>query len=160
MNATGTSLAANDQQNWLPMLDVAVREVFELMLGCKLHTADPTSNENLDVTAMVGLAGQLCGVLSMRCNRQTAALMAAKMLGSAPDENSPETYDAFGEVCNMVAGNFKNKIAKLGDGCMLSVPTVITGAEYTLHSLGNSVALEFTVLFEKLPVVVSLQVNS
>jgi len=31
-------------------------------------------------------------------------------------------------------GNFKNKIDGLSDGCMLSLPTVITGSDYTLHS--------------------------
>ena len=46
-------------------------------------------------------------------------------------------WDALGEICNMVAGNFKNKVSGLGNGCMLSVPTVITGRDYHCHSLGE-----------------------
>ncbi len=61
--------------------------------------------------------------------------MAFKMLGAETDKNSQEVRDAFGEICNMVAGNFKNKISGLGEGCMLSVPTVVTGNDYSLHSL-------------------------
>jgi chemotaxis protein CheX len=113
-----------------------------------------------DVTAMVGLAGQLCGVLSVRCSGQAAALMTSKMLGVALDKVGPEVADALGEVCNMVAGNFKNKITGLAEGCMLSPPTVITGSDYTLRSHADSTALEVRLLFEGLLIVISLQVHS
>jgi chemotaxis protein CheX len=83
--------------------------------------------------------------------------MASKMLGREIDNFGPEMCDAFGEVCNMVAGNFKNKVPGLGDGCMLSVPTVITGNDYNLHSSKASNALEVRLLFEDRPVVISLQ---
>jgi chemotaxis protein CheX len=65
-----------------------------------------------------------------------------------------------GEIANMVAGNFKNKVAGLGDDCMLSTPTVITGGDYSLHSLGDSVRLEVRLLFDSRPVTVTLQVHS
>jgi chemotaxis protein CheX len=146
--------------DWIPLLETATREVFELMLGSQLTT--PATQEDLghDVTAMVGLAGQLCGVLSVRCDGKAAALMTSKMLGVELDNVGPEVSDALGEVCNMVAGNFKNKIAGLAEGCMLSPPTVITGSDYTLHSLGESAGLEISLLFERMPLVVSLQIHS
>jgi Chemotaxis phosphatase CheX len=52
--------------------------------------------------------------------------MASRMLGVQPGEIGREGCDAFGEICNMIAGNFKNKISGLGNGCMLSVPTIIS----------------------------------
>ena len=67
--------------------------------------------------------------------------------------------DAFGEVGNMVAGNFKNKVQGLGDSCMLSVPTVVTGTDYSLHSNGASPAVELRLLFENMPIVIALQVS-
>lgn len=150
----------NSHQSWVPMLTVAAQEVFELMLGCKLTAPKTSSEELLDITAMVGLAGQLCGVLSIRCSTKSSTMMASKMLGVEPDKVGPEMCDAFGEICNMVAGNFKNKIAGLGDGCMLSVPTVITGNDYCLHSMADSPAVEVRLLFENMPVVISLQIHS
>ena len=39
---------------------------------------------------------------------------------------------------------------------MLSVPTVITGKNYSLHSLADSAALEVRLLFEGMPIVISL----
>ena len=147
-------------ENWAALLELATREVFELMLSCPLTAPAVGDESSQDVTAMVGLAGQLCGVLSVRCSGQAAALMTSKMLGVALDKVGPEVADALGEVCNMVAGNFKNKIAGLAEGCMLSPPTVITGSDYTLRSHADSTALEVRLLFEGLLIVISLQVHS
>jgi chemotaxis protein CheX len=131
------------------------------MLGSDLVPAtEPFSEEVLDITSMVGLAGQICGVMTVRCPIQSAVLMASKMLGVDAEQAGPEMWDAVGEVCNMIAGNFKSKITGMGDGCMLSVPTVITGADYTLHALTDSGKTEVQLAFEGLPFVVSLEVHS
>ena len=68
--------------------------------------------------------------------------------------------DALGEICNMVAGNFKNKIAGLAEGCLLSPPTVVSGSDYNLHSQGDPPALEVRLLFEDMPTVISLRVQT
>lgn len=151
---------ASVHEGWAAVLEVAVREVFELMLGCHLTAGKDPSEEALDVTAMVGLAGRLCGVMSIQCGAKSSTIMASKMLGMEPEQVGPEMCDAFGEICNMVAGNFKNKITGLSDGCMLSVPTVITGNDYSLHSLTDAPALELRLLFENAPLVVSLQIHN
>lgn len=55
--------------------------------------------------------------------------------------------DALGELCNMVAGNFKARVSNLADSCMLSVPTVITGGDYCMETVqpsdGFTVALQY-----------------
>ena len=161
MQSTGAMPAAEGcHESWIPLLDTSVREVFELMLGSSLAVPAIVENTKLDVTSMVGLAGQLSGVLTVRCGQKAAALMTSKMLGVTLEAVSAEEADALGEVCNMVAGNFKNKIAGLADGCMLSPPTVITGGNYTLQSMSGSPALEVRLLFEGMLMVVSLQIHS
>jgi len=160
MKTLNQVLADNgDRENWTPLIEVAAKEVFELMLSCQLTVPATPGESILDVTAMVGLAGQLCGVLSVRCNTKAAALMTSKMLGVAPNKVGPEVADAVGEIANMVAGNFKNKISGLSEGCMLSPPTVITGSDYRLHSMAASPALEVSLLFEAMPIIVSLQIH-
>jgi chemotaxis protein CheX len=145
---------------WIPLLDTAVREVFELMLSSHLATSTVPATGELDTTAMVGLAGQLCGVLSVRCPRKAAALMTSKMLSVPLDKVDSEISDALGEICNMVAGNFKNKITGLAEGCMLSPPTVISGSDYVLTSLTDSPGLDVNFLFEDFPLVVSLEIHN
>jgi len=150
----------NNHQSWTPLMELATKEVFELMLSAELKPASDDDHSPFDITAMVGLAGQLCGVLTIRCSRETAAQMASKMLGSQPAADSQDVKDAFGEVGNMIAGNFKNKISGLGDACMLSVPTVITGTDYSVHSLADSDGLELRQLFEGSPFLVTLEIHS
>ena len=154
------SATADTHQKWVPLLEMATREVFELMLSCQLVPASSIDESGMDVTSMVGLAGQLCGVITVRCQEKTAALMASKMLGLPVEKVGQDFSDALGEVCNMVAGNFKNKIAGLSDGCLLSPPSVITGSDYSLHSLADSPGLQVRMLFENLPIVITLQIHS
>jgi chemotaxis protein CheX len=154
----GNALPAADaiHENWIPLLEMATREVFELMLSSQLAVPATAEEPAPEVTAMVGLAGKLCGVLSVRCDEKAAALMTSKMLGVALENVGPEVSDAIGEICNMVAGNFKNKIAGMAEGCILSSPTVVTGSDYTLHTQTYSPVLEVRLLFESMPMVVSL----
>jgi chemotaxis protein CheX len=156
------STDSHQHQDWVPLLELATQEVFELMLGCKLvKPAAPPDQTARNMTGMVGLAGQLCGVLSVGCDETAAALMASKMLGIELDKvGSTEIADALGEVCNMAAGNFKNKISGLGDGCMLSPPSVITGNDYNIHSMVETPSLEIGFLFESMPIFVCLQIHS
>lgn len=159
MNRTPVS-SAMGRECWNPTLQLAVQEVFELMLAYSLEIpGDAPSEEGLDITSMVGLAGQLQGILTLRCNARSAARMASRMLGVDAESAGAEMWDAVGEICNMVAGNFKNKISGLGDGCMLSVPTVITGADYSLHPMVNE-NIRSVFLFEGEPVVLTLEVHS
>ncbi len=147
-------------QEWGSLIKVAAREVFELMIGCTLTTPEAAVEENFTVTSMVGLAGKLTGVMSVRCGPEAAIRITSRMLGVEVNHGGAEMTDALGEVCNMVAGNFKNKISGLGDDCMLSVPTVIVGSNYCVHSLADSPAIYVSLLFEKFPIAISLQIHS
>jgi chemotaxis protein CheX len=160
MTSSGhASAAADTHQKWIPLLEMATREVFELMLSCQLTPAPIMDESSMNVTSMVGLAGQLCGVITVRCHDKTAVLMSSKMLGLPVEKVGQDFSDALGEVCNMVAGNFKNKIPGLSDGCMLSPPTVITGSNYSLHSLADSPGLQVRMFFENLPIIIALQIH-
>jgi chemotaxis protein CheX len=81
------------------------------------------------------------------------------MLGETVDSQD-QVADALGEICNMVAGNFKNKLAGTDERCMLSVPTVISGEEYSFHSMAEGNAMETVMLFEDALVTIRLQLQS
>jgi chemotaxis protein CheX len=147
-------------EGWLPLLELASREVFEIMLGCKLEVQPDLGPVACEFTAMVGLAGQLCGVLTLQCTARGAALMASKMLGIDAQEADDQMWDAIGEIANMVAGNFKNKLTGMGEHCMLSVPTVITGSDYSCHPMSNSGSLEANFLFESIPMRVAVEIHN
>lgn len=161
MGANPTLAPTRNREGWRTILEQAAQEVFELMLSCPLTVpAEPVAGTGLDIVSMVGLAGQLCGIISIRCSVKSAGCMASTMLGIDVAADGPEMWDAVGEICNMIAGNFKNKLPGMGDGCMLSVPTVISGENYRLHSMGDSGIIETVLLFQQCPIVLTLAVHS
>ena len=141
------------------MLEAAIREVFEIMLSVQLDWMLEMNPPRVpDLTALVGIGGQFQGILSIRCEKATACCMADKMLGSETVELDDSAQDAIGEICNMVAGSFKSKLAKAG-GCMLSVPTIITGTDYQLRLSADCTRTEMCLGFEGNPVWVTLDMH-
>ena len=155
-----TRALAPGQENWPTLLQEAAREVFSMMLQSEIHPAPPgTKVAAAEFTAMVGLAGKLCGMCSLHCSPMAAGLMASKMLGVDPAEAGDEKWDAVGEVCNMLAGNFKNKLADISEHCMLSCPTVIAGNDYKCRSLSDGQSMTVVLLFEGDPISVVLEIH-
>ncbi len=161
--STDTSLVVRShEENWLPILELAVEEVFEIMLGSRVKPVAKSEYTNPagGFTAMVGLAGGLCGILTFSSDRDTARELAKCMLGPEIADSEEQVSDALGEICNMIAGNFKNKLAGTDGRCMLSVPTVIKGEEYSFRSLADGENLETVMLFGTSPIAVTLQLHS
>jgi chemotaxis protein CheX len=160
MSDSGGSTKRSHVENWLPILELAIQEVFEIMLGCQVQPVAPSEHKaNEEFTAMVGLAGALCGILTVCCDAKTARRIATRMSGDAAGSEE-QAADALGEICNMITGNFKNKLAGTDEQCMLSVPSVISGGEYTFRSLADGDSIETALLFEGSPVFVRLQLHS
>ncbi len=153
-------ISPQPSQDWQPLLELAVREVFEIMLGCKLEGCGEPPSFPGELTAMVGLAGQLCGLVTLRCTAKSAASMASRLLSVEIQQSDKQMLDAIGEITNMVAGNFKNKLTGIADKCMLSVPTVITGSNYDCRAMADNAPLQVTVMFEGAAVTVAVEVHS
>lgn len=147
--------------NWKSILECAALEVFEMMVGARL-VSNPNTTEapRGEQTAIVGLAGALCGMTTIRCSNATAEKLASLMLGGDAPSNRSTICDAMGELCNMVAGNFKAKINTLSDHCMLSVPTVITGGDYQLQTVDPSEGILVPLIYEGAPIWISLITHS
>jgi chemotaxis protein CheX len=143
--------------SWRTLLECASVEVFEMMAGVRPETgAVPGEEPRGEETAMVGMAGALCGMMMLRCSRASSARLASLMLGGSEASSASTARDALGELCNMIAGNFKGKISQLADHCMLSVPTVITGDDYSMSTLDPSEGVTVSLTFEGAPLWVSL----
>lgn len=151
--------AVFDRATWTPLLELSAREVFDIMLCTKLNACGATGANHGEFTALVGLAGSLCGVLSIRCTNQAARIMASKMLGMPPEEVDNDSWDALGEIANMIAGNFKGKLSGVGNHCMLSVPTIIVGTDYETRSVTGGNMIEVIFDFEQKPLWVTLELQ-
>jgi chemotaxis protein CheX len=156
-----THLTVRFDPNWKSILECASTEVFEIMAGTRLTinpdgSAEPSGAE----TAMVGLAGALCGMMTIRCTSAVASRLASQMLGGDAASNPSLITDAMGELCNMVAGNFKAKIASLSDHCMLSIPIVISGENYRTHTFEPHEGMQISLVYEDSLIWVSLFIQT
>ena len=149
------------EPGWKPVLEQAAIEVFELMAAVHLTLLPENSGSPTGaITAMVGMAGALCGMMNIRCSHTTAQKLAGRMLAGSAATTPHTIRDATGELCNMIAGNFKSKIANLADHCMLSVPTVITGDDYSLDPVDPYHLIHVAFACEGDPIFVMLVVHS
>jgi len=118
--------------------DASVMEVFSMVFGFEveaIQTPDPDRNLcALDErTAIVGFSGTMRGACQIRISSLAASSIVAAMLGGAPAAAGDDSIDdALGELCNMIAGGWKNGIPIFCE-CTLSPPTVISGQNYKVH---------------------------
>jgi len=131
----------------LDRADATVVEIFSMMFGFDIKVAEHSGVDlpltDLDErTAFVGFSGAMRGSCQIRISSLGATSIASAMLGGASmDEDDDSINDALGELCNMLAGGWKNGIPELSSECALSPPTVISGQDYKVHVRKPSVSL-------------------
>jgi len=120
----------------------ATKEVFGTMVMMELEDQyplrEPVTKFHCSVTGMVGLAGTYSGILSIHCPLEFALRITSNMLGMEVEEVGEDVNDALGEIANMLGGYVKMVLSKGGLDLHLSVPTVISGEEYTLNAMADN----------------------
>ena len=129
----------------------ATKEVFSTMVMMDViddfPLKEPVSRFKCSITGMVGFAGTYSGVISIHCPVALALKITSNMLGIDCDEINEDLNDAIGEIANMLGGSVKQVLSKGGLDVKLSIPTVISGEDYTVNSLSDNdcVVVPFTV---------------
>jgi len=130
-----------------------------MMAGAQLTRADHAEASHVsNVTGTVGIAGAVRAVFSFRCSAEAAAKIASGMLGISVEEAAGQKWDAVGEICNIMAGHFKAKIG-LEAQCMLTVPTVVAGSNYRIHTMAEGECFEIPLMYEGEQVTVALEIR-
>jgi len=131
--------------NYINPFIEAVDSVFNTMLSVRpKRNGVKVSNEQSDtpsLTSLVGLSGQVSGVVALRFPPETALSLAGRMLGTEMPKVNDEVIDAISELVNMVAGSAKAKFDH-DPPLELGLPTVVEGAGYKLKYPSKSVWLE------------------
>jgi chemotaxis protein CheX len=145
---------------WPATLREAAISTFSMMVGVSVSSpatdAPPVVKH---ITGVVGIAGALRAIFSLQCSAASSVKIASLMLGLSPDDPGTKeaACDAVGEICNIVAGDFKSRIG-LGDACKLSLPTIIVGQDYRFHSGGKYERLEFPLVYDGETLCISLEI--
>jgi chemotaxis protein CheX len=122
------------------MIKTAAEEVFETMLSMSVAVENDTEKVEIDGQRYVGtvsVAGKVLGNLNLHVGQEFAKLITAEMLGSEPDEvETDEIEDVIGELSNMVGGNVKSRLCDESFTCQLSIPSITTGSDFRIESVG------------------------
>lgn len=147
------------QTEWVDLLREVTFEAFSTMVGVTVRV--PIDSEAMilaEVTGMVGIAGQMRAIFSMRCSQKAATLLSSQMLGVSLQEAEAQKTDAVGEMCNIIAGSFKAKIGR-GENCSLSIPMILAGTNFQIHSTGRTWSLGFPLYYEGESIWIALDVK-
>lgn len=124
----------------IPHLIEATIDVFGTMLGRQVDTGDPVIGQappRTSVVSTVGFAGSNSGLVTLGCSRDAAREITASLLQLDPSEVDAELADAMGEMTNMIAGQFRNRMS--GDtGWALTTPFSTIGSDFnTVYAAGT-----------------------
>jgi CheY-specific phosphatase CheX len=90
------------------------------------------------VVSFVGLAAnQWAGTGSLHCESDVACILASRFMMSEINHVDDEVMDAFGELTNMIIGNFKTQLETHLGPMALSIPTVVYGKNFSTRSPGH-----------------------
>lgn len=96
---------------------------------------DHGSETSHDITAMVGLTGDVRGLVLLGMATTTACRVYGAMMGEEATEFDEMGRSALGELCNMISGHAATKLAEAGRQLSLTPPSIITGKGASLSTL-------------------------
>lgn len=111
------------------LLTQSTREVFETMSFLDMAPLEAVKNggeiDNMDVTAIICLAGEISGYLAVHCDKAFARECAELISGSDASEiQDAVVRDTVGELANMIAGSLKRKVSAQMDLFDISLPSL------------------------------------
>ena len=77
-----------------------------------------------DVTAVIGVTGQLEGSVFYEFGRGTGLAVASSMMGESLEEHDEISLSALGEIANMISGNAATNLSDQGVSCDITPPRV------------------------------------
>ena len=127
----------------------ATLNVLETMAFVKAEAGKPyLKKDNIaegDVSGVVGLTGEANGTVSVTFDEACILNIVSSMFGEEMKELNREISDAVGELTNMISGQARQQIEKIGKILHGAIPTVITGKNHKLISMtkGPKIVIPF-----------------
>jgi chemotaxis protein CheX len=120
----------------------ATKEIFETMIMMELTPGEPLQDHvtefNRTVSGVIGLAGTCKGMVAIHAPYAISQAITSNFLGMDVTEINEDVTDAIGELANMLAGNIKMDLDKIGKDVTVSIPSCIHGEAYSIDSIAES----------------------
>jgi len=112
------------------------KDVFSTMLMIDLEDGPVFINQECNIksnlTSIIGLGGDICGMLAIHASADAAKAITGGFLGMEIESLDDDVKDAIGEIANMVAGNLKAACSSHGKKIELAIPTTIVGESFSV----------------------------
>ncbi len=97
-----------------------------------------------EISSIIGLTGEkLQGAFVVSMERDLLFEFMKALLGESPADLTDEALDTAGELSNMICGAFRRRFETFGATLKASVPSMITGKDYKIHSLCKTPRVTF-----------------
>ncbi|MCP4751525.1 MAG: chemotaxis protein CheX [Proteobacteria bacterium] len=120
----------------------ATRKVLSTMAFMESNPKKPylkTENEflvNGDISAVIELSGECNGSIGISFTKNCILQIAYQMLGEEFSEINNDISDMVGEIVNMISGDARRELVKLGFNFSAGIPSMISGENHELkHSV-------------------------
>jgi chemotaxis protein CheX len=124
------------------LVSSAVASVFGTMLNLPVEeesAAAPIAEGESQVAGSVGFIGVVTGVVFVYSTVSFARQVARRMLGAEAALPGEEMVnDAFGEITNMIVGHIKSRLADRGSKCILTIPSILRGSNFTIEPTSST----------------------
>lgn len=80
-----------------------------------------------DVSGLIGLTGGVSGTISVSFTERCILAIVGRMFGETLTAMNDEIGDAVGEIANMISGQARQALEKMGRPLQAAIPSVIMG---------------------------------
>ena len=124
------------------LVSSAVASVFGTMLNLPVQEdseAAPVAESEPQIAGSVGFVGVVSGVVFVYSTVNFARHAARRMIGNDSTASREDMVnDAFGEITNMIVGHIKSRLADRGLKCVLTIPSILRGSNFTIESTSST----------------------
>ncbi len=101
------------------------------------------NNSSQHIASSVGFIGRITGVIFIYSDDAFARVITSRMLGMDPKDVDEDAMvnDAMGELGNMVMGHIKSRLCDRGLSCVLTIPSIIRGTQFSVEPVTNATRL-------------------
>jgi len=123
-----------------PFID-ATLHVLKMMASVEAKAGKPyikkTECAAGDVSAVIGLTGEANGTISITFPAKSIMAIVSKMFGETITRVDGEVSDAVGEIANMISGQARQKLEKMGRVLHGAIPSVIMGKDHQIKHISS-----------------------
>ncbi|MDA3903475.1 MAG: chemotaxis protein CheX [Desulfuromusa sp.] len=141
----------------------ATQDIFSSMVMLDVTPGEPFKRADSklvnSISGIIGLAGEIKGMLAIHLPDKTALAITTAFLGMDVEDIDEDVCDAVGELANMLGGSIKTTFDPGGSKVQLSMPSAIHGEEYAVDCLTNAESVTVPFAFNGQTFLVELQIS-